>query len=581
MRSFQTLGRYRQLLARYLRPEWPKMVLLTLVLFAAISVQVATPLVTSRFIDGAIGNASIRHLIFLSLLTMAFAVLGQGLSVAETYFAENLSWTATNSLRADLIAHLLRLDPGFHAAMTPGELIERVDGDAGALARFFSSFVVSVVGNVLLIAGVLGLLLAVDWRIGLVMIGFVLLALAIMLTIRANATPYSAAERQESANFYGFVGETLTGLEDIRSSGAEPWVLRRCAESMRAWLRATLQAQMRGYAMIATSEGMFGVGAAMALGLSVLLARDGAITVGAVYLVFRYSGMLRQPAEQLRNEIQDFQQADASLGRIGALLSTEPRLIDGPGAELPPGPLSVELQHVNFTYADGVPVLRDFDLRVESGRVLGVIGRTGAGKTTLTRLIPRLYDPDVGVVLLGGVDIRSVQLTAVRSRVGVVTQDIHLFTATLRDNLTIFDQSVADDGIVRVLDLLGLRGWLNALPEGLDTVISGSELSAGQAQLLACARIFLGDPDIVILDEASSRLDPVTERLLHEALRALLKGRTGIIVAHRLSTLDLVDDILVIEDGRAREHGPRLELAADPTSRYSELLRISAAEALA
>lgn len=581
MRPLRTLGRYRRLLARYLRPEWPRMVCLSLVLFATIAIQVATPFATSRFIDRAIGDGSMRSLVLLAVLTLVFAFAGQGLAVAETYFAENVSWSATNALRADLVAHLLRLDAGFHASKTPGELIERVDGDVGTLARFFSRFVVSVVGNFLLIAGVMGLLFTVDWRIGLGLSVFVVLALAIMLKIRSLGTPYFTAERQESANFYGFVGETLTGLEDVRSSGAEPWVLRRCAEAMRSWLHVALQAHMRGYAMVATSDGMFGLGAATVLGLSVMLARDGTLTIGAVYLIFRYTDMLRQPAEQLRNEIQDFQQADASLSRVEALLATEPQLTDGPGERLPSGPLSVELEHVTFTYTDGTPVLRDLNLRVESGRVLGVVGRTGAGKTTLTRLIPRLYDPECGAVRLGGVDIRSVRLAAVRSRIGGVTQDVHLFTATLRDNLTLFDDTVSDERIAHVLDALGLRDWLSALPEGLDTVISNSGLSAGQAQLLTCARIFLSDPDIVILDEASSRLDPATERLLHEALRRLLAGRTGIIIAHRLATLDLADDILVIEDGQAREHGPRLTLANDPTSRFSELLRVAAEEALA
>jgi ABC-type multidrug transport system fused ATPase/permease subunit len=209
---------------------------------------------------------------------------------------------------------------------------------------------------------------------------------------------------------------------------------------------------------------------------------------------------------------------------------------------------------------------------------LGVVGRTGAGKTTLTRLIPRLYDPGSGAVRLGGVDLRSVSLQGVRSRVGVVTQDVQLFNASLRDNLTLFDDAVPDAEIVRVLETLGLGDWLRALPHGLDTVVSGGGLSAGQAQVLACARIFLRDPDVVILDEASSRLDPATERLVHEALMRLLDGRTGIVVAHRLATIDFVDDILVLEDGRALEYGPRVALAADPGSRYADLLRLAGEE---
>lgn len=580
MRSFQTLKRYWRLLARYLRPEWPRMALLALILDAAIGVQVVMPLLASRFIDQATSGGAMRGLIVLALLTVGMALVGQGMAVAETYVAENVSWVATNTLRADLIAHLLRLDAPFHNTRTPGELIERVDGDVATLARFFSRFVVYVLGNGILIVAVLGLLYHVNWRIGLGLSVFVILALAAMLRIRAVATPSWARERQASADFYGFLSEYLAGLEDIRSSGAAAFVLRRCAEVMRLWLTVTLKAEMWGYAMVATSQGFFGLGTAVAFALSATLYRSGSLTIGTVYLIFQYTAVLRQPTEQIRTEVQDLQQADASIGRIESLLSTAPSLSDGPGAALPPGPLAVELERVSFGYAGDAPVLRDVSLCLEPGRVLGVVGRTGSGKTTLTRLLPRFYDPLAGVVRLGGVDLRMVQLAAVRGRIGLVTQEVHLFNASVRDNITFFDDSVPDDRISTVLETLGLAGWLRELPRGLDTILGpgGVGLSAGQGQLLACARIFLRDPDVVILDEASSRLDPATERLVHTALGRLLEGRTGIIVAHRLATIAYADDILVLEEGKVREHGPRLALAADPTSRFAGLLRVAAAE---
>ncbi|MGN6561247.1 MAG: ABC transporter ATP-binding protein [Thermomicrobiales bacterium] len=580
MHRFQALRRYWRLLSRYLRPQWPRMMLLAVILGGVIAVQIVTPLVASRFIDQATAGGALRGLIALALLTMALALVGQGVAVAETYVAENVSWTATNALRADLIAHLLRLDAGFHTAHTPGELIERVDGDVATLARFFSRFVVYVLGNGILLLGVLGLLFAVDWRIGLGLSAFVALALIAILRIRAAATPAFAAERQASADYYGFLSEYLAGLEDIRSSGAGAFVLRRCAEVMRTWLAATLKAQMRGYTMIASSQGVFALGTVTAFALSAVLFKSGALTIGAVYLIFRYTGMLRRPTEQIRTEVQDLQQADASLGRVEALLRTTSRLADGPDVALPPGPLAVEFDGVSFGYAADTPVLRDISVCVGPGRVLGIVGRTGSGKTTLTRLLPRFYDPQAGVVRLGGVDLRSVRLAAVRVRIGLVTQEVQLFNASVRDNLTLFDDSVTDDQISAVLDTLGLAGWLRALPHGLDTLLGpgGAGLSAGQAQVLACARIFLRDPDVVILDEASSRLDPATERLVHTALGRLLAGRTGIIVAHRLDTVAYADDILVLEDGQVREHGPRLALAADPTSRFAALLQVAAEE---
>lgn len=576
----QGIGGSWRLLARYLRPQRGRMFLLGGILLCSISVQVVTPLLAGRFIDQAIAGEATRGLVLLALLTMGLALVGQGAAVAETWVAENVSWTATNALRADLVDHLLRLDATFHTRHTPGELIERVDGDVATLARFFSRFVVYVLGNLALMLGVLGLVFVVDWRIGLGLGAFVGVALLAMLRLRAAAAPDWAAERQANAEFYGFLGEYLAGLEDVRSSGAGPFVLRRCAETMRTWLAATRRAQMRGYALVATSQGLFGLGTAAAFGVSAALYRDGALTIGGVYLVFRYTEMLREPTEQIRNEIQDLQQADASLARVAALLGTPPRLTDGPGVAPPPGPLGVELDRVSFGYAAGTPVLRNVSVRVAPGRVLGVVGRTGSGKTTLTRLVPRFYDPDDGAVRLGGVDVRDVGLAALRGRIGLVTQEVQLFGASLRDNLTLFDDEVADARIETVLETLGLGEWLRALPDGLETALGagGAGVSAGQAQVLACARVFLRDPDVVILDEASSRLDPATERLVHRALGALLRGRTGIIVAHRLATIAYADDILVLEEGRVREFGPRLALAADPESRFAGLLRLGTEE---
>lgn len=560
------------------------MTLLGVILAITIAVQIVTPFIAARFIDHVTGGSPLRGLITLAVATMLLALAGQALAVVDTWLAENVSWEATNALRVDLAAHLLRLDASFHNAHTQGDLIERVDGDVGTLARFFSRFVVNVAGNGILILGILGFLWVVDWRIGLGLTAFVAIAVIAMLRIRTVATPDWTAERQASADFYGFLGEYLAGLEDVRASGwsAQAFVLRRFVELMRKWLKITTRAQMWGYAMIATSQGVFALGMAFALGVSGVLFHAGSLTLGTVFLVFRLADMLRGPTEQLRNEVQDFQQADASLGRIQALLAEQPRIVDGCGTHLPPGPLAVEFDRVTFEYLPDAPILRDVSVKVEPGRVLGIVGRTGSGKSTLTRLVPRFLDPASGTVRAGEVDVRETRLAGLRRRIGVVTQDVQLFDASLRDNLTLFADrnDVPDDRLRDVLAALDLGDWLGTLSQGLDTPLGagGIGLSAGQMQVLSCARILLRDPDVVILDEASARLDPATERLVHTALGRLLAGRTGIIVAHRLATLSYADDILVLVDGEVREHGPREVLAADPASHFATLLRLDALE---
>ena len=220
-------------------------------------------------------------------------------------------------------------------------------------------------------------------------------------------------------------------------------------------------------------------------------------------------------------------------------------------------------------------ILRDISFHLQPGKVLGVLGRTGSGKTTLARLILRLYDIQSGQIRLGGVPVNHTRVRELRRHIGMVTQDVQLFNASVRDNLTFFNPNIPDERIVSVLDDLGLAHWLHSLPDGLDTVLGsdGEGLSAGEAQLLAFTRVFLNDPGLVILDEASSRLDPATEQLIERAISKLFTGRTAIVIAHRLGTVQRADEILIMEDGRIIEYGERMALAANPQSRFASLLQ--------
>lgn len=563
---------------------------MAVLLLLSITLQLVGPQVVRSFIDAAQAGASNRVLIRAAILFIIVSVVQQAIRALAAYWSERVAWTATNALRVDLTAHLVRLDLEFHKAHTPGELIERVDGDVNALASFFSSFVVQLIGNILLLVGVLVAVYLVDIRLGLAFTSFALMAVVLLNWVRQFAMPHVNEARARSASFYGYVGEVFTATEDIRSSGAVSYAMRRFFVHLRSWIPAERLAMLWGYAVWVTAVTAFAVGDALAYGLGGGLYQVGAISLGMVYMVVAYTAMLAEPIETIRTQLQELQRAEVSIARVYELMEIAPKLKDGT-AKLPPGALAVEFRAVSFRYEDGQSprrnqrdeqaiVLKSISFKLEAGHTLGLLGHTGGGKTTIARLLFRLYDPQQGEVRLGGVDLRQASLDALRSRVGLVTQDVQLFEASLRDNITFFDRDVPDESLLVVLDTLGLKPWLERLPHGLDTLISSSNLSAGEAQLVALARVFLKDPGLVILDEASSRLDPATEALLERALAKLLEGRTAVIIAHRLATVERVDDILILKNGAILEHGPRERLAAASNSSFAKLRRMGPGEML-
>ena len=595
---------YRALLTRYLKPQIPQVALMAAFLLAGIAFKLVNPQVIRYFLDtaqagGATDLASSRSQLLLGAagLFIFFAILQQALSLATHYTAKIVGWTATNRLRADLALHLLRLDMSFHKSRTPGELIDRADGDVTQLANFFSKFSVNILGDGLLALGILALLFREDAWLGLGMLAYTGATLLVLRSIQALAAPRWAAERQAGAELYGFIEERISGAEDIRAAGAEAFSMRRLYEMMRRFNEKTRAAMVVSSLTSNLTNLVYAIGYAAGLAIGVSLYIQGQASIGTAYLITYYIGMLSAPLQSIREQVEDLQQASANIQRIQELLDLRPQAGDPqPGSQhvLPGGPLSVGFDAVSFKYQDNGEgngaggddgagnVLNRITFSIRPGRVLGILGRTGSGKSTLTRLLFRLYDPTEGAVNLGGVDIRELRLAELRRRIGMVTQDVQLFQATVRENLTFFNPELSSGRLEQALKALRLWEWVESLPKGLDTPLAGGQsLSAGEAQLLAFARVFLKDPGVIILDEASSRLDPATEALMERAVDRLFAGRTGLVIAHRLKTVQRADDILILENGRVSEYGPRQVLAGDPSSRFYHLLQTGLEEALA
>ena len=572
------------MLRHYLRRRRGTVALLGVLLLASTGAQALTPLIVRHVIDAATAGAALADLVWWGAAYGGAATLAYVVTVVATLLSVRIGWQSTNALRTDLLRHTVRLDLRFHHDHTPGEMIERVDGDITLMSNYFAEFAVQIVGNALVIIGVMAVVFSQDWRVGAVMAGYVTVSWSLLLALRSIGVEQWQRTRQASGELFGFLEETLTGMEDIHTSAGQPFVIRQFYRLTRRFLRHQIKAAMRTTFMVNSWLMVDTLGFAVGLGLGAFLYLHGGATLGVAYLVFHYAGMMSRPLRVVTWQMEDLQRAAAAARRAVRLFRARSALPAPPvrfdaGARRPslaPGPLAIDFDAVTFGYDPANPVLEEVSLHVPPGEVLGLIGRTGSGKTTLSRLLFRFYDVDRGSVRLGGHDVRSLDLADLRARLAMVNQRVDLVHGSVHDNLTLFDTAVPDERVREVLDDLGLGRWWRELPHGIHTELAGqnAELSAGQAQLLAFGRAFLlSEPGVVVLDEASSRLDPGTERSIERAVDRLVAGRTAIIIAHRLATVMRADRIALLDGGRLAEFGRRGDLLADPASRLSQLLR--------
>lgn len=566
------LKEYIGLLKKYLRKETGGLVLLFAILIINVLVETAKPKILGSFMDQVMGKGPLSQLYQLAVIFLLLTLAKQGIAVLIAWLTQNIGWRATNSLRMDLTRHALNLDMGFHKRFTPGQLVERVDGDINSLFGFFTTFITGITMNAFLLVGILTYFFFIHWGFALL---YVLAALLIYFYGRVLSQPIdknSEALRQAESDLYGITGEMITSVEDIRTLNARVHSTNRVKTVMKPLKKLFIRDWVLGFSLWSWTELVFWSIEFLIIILMAYQVLTGRMTIGMAYLVHRLGELVVGPIVDLREELLYMQKTEASVRRIRELLDQSRQVSQG--TQTSNGNASIELKNVSFGYEADEKVIDDVSLKLEPGKILGLLGRTGSGKTTLARLMVKLYEPDQGAVSLGQTDLRDLSDETLRNRISYVTQEVELFNATVRDNLTLFDENIPDDYILKIIDDIGIREWFDKLPQGLDTKLSTEApfLSTGELQLLAFIRVFLKDPDVVILDEATSRLDPVTEKYLEKALNHLLQDRTAIIIAHRLRTVLRADNIAILQDGRLMEAGPTKDLSQDPNSEFAKLL---------
>src|SRR5437016_1283148 len=552
-------------LARLTSPYKARTSLSIISLLAATATALAPPFLSKYALDDAIGKNDLTKLWWIVGAFLLAGLLNWGMSYVQTYLTGWVGERILADLRNRLFGHLQRLSLGFFERNRAGVIISRLTNDVEALDLLVTDGVTTLVQSTLTLFGTAILLFVLDWRLALATLAVIPVMSVGTILFRIYSSRAYAAVRERLGLVTATLAEDIAGMRIVQAFTREERNIAHFREVAERYRDANMQTVVLNALYFPFVDLVSSVALAVVLGYGGHLYFQGDVTLGTLFAFLLYVQNFFDPVQQLSQLYSTFLSATAALDKIMDVLDEEPQVLDKPGArELPTVTGNVHFEHVRFGYGDGPDVLPDFDLDVPAGTTVALVGHTGAGKSTIAKLLARFYDPRDGRITFDGTDLRDVTQASLRRQLGIVPQEGFLFAGTVAENIAFGRPDASAEQIVRSAQAVGAHEFILRLENGYETDVQvrGCRLSLGQRQLIAVARALLADPRILILDEATSSVDIGTERKIEQALRLLLSGRTAFIIAHRLSTIRDADLIVVLEHGRIVEQGTHDELLA-------------------